>query len=312
MRSRLSIRVVFRDQTSRRDSAGFADQLADAIATGLETSGLPVRVIRPGDTPAFEPNFQLIGDVLDHHRTEVPTSVPKDSTYRAGEQDIPNEVWNLANRDYESASLALQTDQVSLQGTIGKGKKKDIEDATDKVTADEKKVRDAHAKLDSIPKTLPSDIIKPYTYTEKTVDLSAGVQLQYRINDSLGNSVEPSHPVSKENGEKFTILENVKPEDTSGVKESGTVPDDLQFLTDVENGVRDDLTKAVRESAAGLPAKVYAQAQKQAADGDNDGAAESYILFLNSTPPTDTPERQTAQKFLINQFNIQGVGASSL
>jgi hypothetical protein len=305
MRSRLSIRVVFRDQTSRRDSAGFADQLADAIATGLETSGLPVRVIRPGDTPAFEPNFQLIGDVLDHHRTEVPTSVPKDSTYRAGEQDVPNEKWNLANRDYEAASLTLQTDQAALQGVIGKGKKKDIEDATEKVTADEKKVGDAHAKLDAIPKTVPTDIIKPYTYTEKTIDLSAGVQLQYRINDSLGNPVEASHPVSKENSQKFTILENVKPEDTSGVKESGTVPDDLQFLTDVENSVRDQLTKAVRESVAGLPGKVYTRAQKQAADGDNDGAAESYILFLNSTPAADTPERQTAMKFLADQFNIQ-------
>jgi hypothetical protein len=305
MRSRLSIRVVFRDQTSRRDSAGFADQLADAIATGLETSGLPVRVIRPGDTPPIEPNFQLIGDVLDHHRTEVPTSVPKDSTYRAGEQDIPNEAWNQANRDYEAANLSLQTDQAALQGVVGKGKKKDIEDATDKVTADQRRVRDAHAKLDSIPKTLPSDIIKPYTYTEKTVDLSAGVQLQYRINDSLGNAVEASHPVSKQNGEKFVILENVKPEDTSGVKQSGTVPDDLQFLTDVENAVRDQLIKAVRDSVAGLPAKIYAQAQKQAQDGDNDGAAESYILYLNSTAGADSNERQAAQKFLLDQYNIQ-------
>jgi hypothetical protein len=305
MRSRLSIRVIFRDQTSRRDSAGFADQLADAIATGLETSGLPVRVIRPGDTPPVEPNFQLIGDVLDHHRTEVPTSTPKDSTYRAGEQDVPNEAWNQANRDYEAATLQLTTDQAALQGVMGKGKKKDIEDATDKVTADQKKVQDAHTKLDSIPKTLPSDIIKPYTYTEKAIVLSAGVQLQYRINDSLGNSVEPAQAVNKENTQKFTVLENVKPEDTSGVKASGTVPDDLQFLTDVENGVRDDLIKGVRESVAGLPAKVYAQAQRQMQDGDNDGAAESYILYLNSTPSSDTTERQAAQKFLADQYNIQ-------
>jgi hypothetical protein len=304
IRGKLSIRVLFRDQTSRRDSAGFADQLADAIATGLETSGLPVRVIRPGDTPPIEPNFQLIGDVLDHHRTEIPTSVPKDSTYRAGEQDVPNEAWNQSNRDYEAATLQLTTDQAALQGIIGKGKKKDIEDATDKVTTDQKRVQSAHAKLDSIPKTLPADIIKPYTYTEKTIALSAGVQLQYRINDSLGNTVEASHPVSRENTQNFTTLENVKPEDTSGVKESGTVPDDMQFLTDVENGVRDDLIKAVRASAAALPAKVYAQAQKQVQDGDNDGAAESYILFLNSISPADSPERETAQKFLLDQFNI--------
>jgi hypothetical protein len=172
------------------------------------------------------------------------------------------------------------------------------------VSLDQKRVQSAHAKLDSIPKTLPADIIKPYTYTEKTIALSAGVQLQYRINDSLGNTVEASHLVSRENTQKFTTLDNVKPEDTSGVKASGTVPDDLQFLTDVENGVRDDLTKAVRESVAALPAKVFAQGQKQAQDGDTDGAAESYILFLNSITPADSPERQAAQKFLLDQFNI--------
>jgi hypothetical protein len=307
MRSKLSIRVVFRDQTSRRDSAGFADQLADAIATSLETSGLPVRVIRPGDTTQFEPNFQLIGDVLDHHRTLVPTSTPKDSTYRAGEQDTPNQLWNQANRDYEAANLTLSTDQAALQAVLKKGKKKEIADATDRVMADQKKVRDAHARLDSIPKTVPSDIMKPYTYTEKTIDLSAGVQLQYRINDAQGNSVEAAHAVNAQNAQKFVILENVKPEDTGGVRASGTVPDDLQFLTDVENQVRDQLTKTVRESVGALPRKVLAQAQKQVQDGDMDGAAESYILFLNATPAVDGPDRQAAAHFLLEQYNIQVV-----
>ncbi len=43
MRAKLSIGVLFRDQTSRRDSAGFADQLQQAFATGLETSGLQLK-----------------------------------------------------------------------------------------------------------------------------------------------------------------------------------------------------------------------------------------------------------------------------
>jgi hypothetical protein len=312
MRSKLSIRVLFRDQTSRRDSAGFADQLADAIATGLETSGLPVRVVRPGDTPQLEPNFQLIGDVIDHRRTMVPTSVPKDSTYRAGEQDVPNDAWNQANRDYEAAGLALQTDQTTLQVVISKGKKKDIEDATDRVTADQKKVASAHATVDSIPKTVASDIVKPYTYTENTIDLSAAVQLQYRINDAQGNAVEAAHPVSREAKQKFTILENVKPEDTQGVKARGTVPDDLQFLTDVENSTRDELIGAVRKSVAALPDKVLAQAKRQVQDGDVDGAAESYILYLNATPPSATPDRQAAQQFLQQQFNIQPAASTAV
>jgi hypothetical protein len=305
MKSRLSVRVAFRDQTSRRDSAGFADQLADAIATGLETSGLPVRVIRPGETPAVEPNFQLIGDVLQHRRAVVATSEPKDSKYRAGEQDTPNEDWNKANREYEAANLNHQGAQAALQGAIARGKKNDIADATTRLTAAEKAVEDARTKLDSIPKTVPVDIIKPYNYTEKRTDLSAIVELQFRINDSSGTSVEGTVPVKKELNQKFSVLENVKPEDTEGVKVRGTVPDEIQFLTDVENDARDALIKSVKEKVAGLPDKILRQARKRADDGDADGAAEYYILYLNSTVVAGTLEREQADTFLQEHYNIK-------
>lgn len=305
MRSSLSIRVVFRDQTSRRDSAGFADQLADALATGLETSGLPVRVIRPGENPAFEPNFQLIGDVLQHRRMMVPTSKSRESKYRAGEQETPNENWNKANRDYESATLDLQRAQGALQGATAHGKKKEIAEANAEFTAAQKKVEDARAKLDAIPKTLPTDIVKPYTYTEKTVDMGAVVQLQFRINDFSGNPVEGPVPIGKEDNRKFVVLENVKPEDTEGVKVEGTIPDEIQFLTDVENGARDTLLKAVRESVAKFPEKIFEQAKKRAETGDLDGAAESYILYLNSTAAEPNLKREQAESFLREQFNIK-------
>src|SRR5229473_2517904 len=305
MRSRLSIRVVFRDQTSRRDSAGFAYQLADAMATGLETSGLPVRVIRPGESPAFEPNFQLVGDVIQHRRTSVPTSKPKDSKYRAGEQEMPNDNWNKANREYESATLDLQRTQVSLQGATSHGKKKEIADANNLVSAAQRKVEEARAKLDTIPKTIPIDIVKPYTYTEKDIDLTAAVQLQFRINDSSGNQLEPPVPISKDANQKFVVLENVKPEDTEGVKAQGTIPDEIQFLTDVENIARDLLLKAVRESVAKFPEKIFEQAKKRADGGDLDGAAESYILYLNSTPGEQTSKRELAERFLREQYNVR-------
>jgi hypothetical protein len=310
LRSKLSIRVQFRDQTSRRDSAGFADQLADAIATGLETSGLPVKVIRPGETPAYEPNFQLVGDVLQHRRTLVPTSEPKDSKYRAGEQEIPNDDWNKANREYEAANLELQSAQGALQVIAAHGKKKEIEEANDRVTAAQKRVVDAHAKLDSIPRTTPLDIIKPYTYTEKNLDLGAEVQLQFRIVDSSGNQIEGNVPVNRVANQKFTILENVKPEDTEGIKSKGTIPDEIQFLTDVENSARDELIKAVKEAAAKLPQQIFERARKQAEDGDLDGAAEAYILYLNSTPSAQSPERQQAERFLLDQYNIRRTSSS--
>jgi hypothetical protein len=56
---------------------------------------------------------------------------------------------------------------------------------------------------------------------------------------------------------------------------------------------------------AKLPSIIYEQARKRTTDGDLDGAAESYILYLNSIPDTQTPERQDAENFLKEQYNIQ-------
>ncbi len=311
LRSRLSIRVVFRDQTSRRDSAGFADQLADAIATGLEASGLPVRVIRPGETPSLEPTFQLIGDVIQHARTIASTSTPKDSKYRAGEQEVPNPEWNAANRDYEAANLELQSAQQALPAIVTRGKKKEIADANERITEAQKKVVEVHAKLDLIPKTVPVDIVKPYTYTQKDSSLGAVVQLQFRIIDASGNQVESNVSVSRDANQKFTQLENVKSEDTEGVKPQGTVPDDIQFLTTVENTARDSLIEAVEQGVAKLPQIVVAQARTRVQASDFDGAAEDYILYLNSTPDVENQERQGAQSFLREKYNITRVLSSS-
>ena len=305
MRSRLSVRVVFRDQTSRRDSAGFAEQLADAIATGLETSGLPVTVIRPGESPAFEPNFQIVGDVIQHRRALVSTSVPKDSKYLAGEQEMPNDKWNQANREYEAAGLELQRAQTILEGLLANHKKKEAAGANSQVVALQQKVETAHLKLDSIPSNIPLDIVRPYTYTEKTIELAATVELQFRLSGSSENQVYPMLPITREANQKFTQFENVKPEDTEGVKVQGTIPDDILLLTDVENGARDALIKAVKESVAGLPEKIFEQANKRAKDGDLDGGAESYILYLNSVAASQSTERQAAEHFLLDQYNIR-------
>jgi tetratricopeptide (TPR) repeat protein len=307
MRSKLSIRVVFRDQTSRRDSAGFAEQLSDAIATGLETSGLLVRVIRPNDPTAVDPNFKLVGDVLQHRPVMNPSLEPKESKYRSGEREMPNDDWNRANRDYESAGLDLQNAQRILQGAQAHGKKKEIADANVAVANAQRRVGDLHATLDSIPRTTPVDIVKPYTYTKKTIKLAAVVDLAFRVVDASNSPVESGVSITKNAEKTFVILENVKSEDTEGVKAEGTAPDEIQFLADVEIEARDTLIKSVTEKVSGLPEKVLAQARKRAADGDLDGAAESYILYLNSTADAQTPERDEARRFLQNQFNLRQV-----
>jgi len=308
MRSKLSVKVLFRDQTSRRDSAGFADQMSDAIATGVETSGLPVKVVRASEASNVDPNFQLVGDVLQHRPVLNSNVEPMESKYRFGAREIPNEEWNKADRDYEAATLELQRAQRVLEGAQSHGKKKEIADANANVEAAEKKVQDTHRKLDSIPKTNPDDIIKPYTYTKRTIDLAAVVEVSYRILDNGGDAIEPAATVSKTNRKQVVIVENVKPEDTEGVKAQGSPPDELQFLTDVEIDARDELIKSVVEKVRTLPQKILTLARKHAQDGDLDGAAEKYILYLNATPEGQTPERAEAQKFLQEQFNMRQGG----
>jgi tetratricopeptide (TPR) repeat protein len=311
MRSRLSIRVEFRDQTSRRDSIGFAEQLADAIATGLENSGLPVRVVRPGDNTVVDANFRLVGDVVDHRKNGSTSSESKESKYRAGEEQVPNDQWNAANRDYEAAKLELESARSIVQGATARGKKKEIADAEEKVEAAEKKVNADLEKLDSITKTTVRDIIKPYSYTEKKLKLSATVELRYRILDSTGQIIETSQPISGSNAQTVTILENVKPEDTENVKVQGTMPDENEFLIDVENSTRDALIKAARASVQHLPEQILAHAQLLEREGNSDAAGENYILYLNSTPPLPTPERTQAELFLFQQFNIRQKYAAS-
>ncbi len=310
LRSTLSIKVVFRDQTSRRDSAGFADQLQDAIATGLETTTLPVRIVRASDTTPVDPNFQLIGDVLEHRPISKPKIESLDSEYRAGEREVPNEDWNKANREYEDAKLDLEKQQKILEGAQARGKKKEISAATDDVDAAQKKVETAGRKLDSLPKTLTQDVPKPYSYTRKTIDLSAVVELGFRIIDLNGNTIASDPSIKNSNEKEFVVLENVKPEDTKGIKQMGAAPDENQFMGDVEVAARVALIKEVKEKIESLPSKIFAQAQKHIIDGDNDGTAESYILYLNSTPDTPIKEREEAKKFLHDQFNMTWPGSS--
>ncbi len=311
VRSTLSIKVLFRDQTSRRDSAGFADQLSDAIATGLETTNLPVRIVRASDSTPVDPNFQLIGDVLEHRPVTKVGIESVESEYRAGEREIPNEEWNQANRDYEAANLDLEKAQKILEGAQAHGKKKDIATANTAVEDSQKKVEESHRKLDSIAKTTLSDIVKPYSYTRRTIDLSAVVDVGFRIVDSNGNTIATTPSVKNTNQKQFLVLENVKPEDTKNVKQAGAPPDEAQFLTDVEIAARIALIKDVKEKVEQLPSKILAQARKHLMDGDTDGTAEAYILYLNSTPDAPTPERDEAKKFLHEQFNMDWSGSSA-
>jgi hypothetical protein len=78
----------------------------------------------------------------------------------------------------------------------------------------------------------------------------------------------------------------------------------------VENAARDRLLTQAREKVGSLPPLVLQIADRKAGEADNDGAAELYMLYLNSTPGEATPERKRAQKFLADNYNFRAYGES--
>ncbi len=305
MRSKLSIGVVFRDQTSRRESIGFAEQLQDSLATGLETSKLPVRVIRPGTVTGLDPNFQLVGEILQHRTIRTVTNDTLKSNYRSGEREVPNPEWNRADTAYQDALAKLEAANSALHVAQGRNDKKGQEAATPLVAAAQAVMLETRSKVNLTPKSLQEDVIRPYNYTRQVIDLTFSLELSFRIVDTSGNTIVESTHIVREVPKKFTILENIKPDDTEGVREKDARPDEAQLMTDVEIGARDELVKLVYDRVAGLPNKICTIARSRLKAEDLDGAAEFYILYLNSTTDTETPERTEAIRFLNQNYNLR-------
>lgn len=307
MHSRLSIRVQFRDQTSQRQSEGFANQMESAIAAGLDTSGMPVKVIRSGDTvrEGADPDFLIAGDVLEHHISAPPSVESIDSKYIAGVHEVPSEEWNKANRAVDSANEQLHTAQAVLQGVQTKGKKKEIEEAQRNAAAAQKNLDDARVKLDSIAKSRTEDIIRPYTYKKTTYNVLDRVVLQFRIDDTSNNQKGEPVQVTQEDKKQFVTLTEVNASDVNGVKAAGSVPETLELQTELENKAREELITKVHEKIIELPHKIYDVARQKEQDGYVEDAGEDFMRYLSVAPADQLEEREHAQKFLREQFNFQ-------
>jgi hypothetical protein len=303
--SRLSIQVQFRDGTSQRDSAGFAGQLENAILRGLETSSITVKAVKFGESATAKPDFQLVGDVLEHHISVTPNPETMESAYFAGMQDTPNEDWNRADRDYVAASNDLTTAQSALQGAEAKGNKKAIDDLNNKVSLAKKNVTDALLRRDTLSKDIKTPINHPYTYTKNTYEFKESIQLQFRIGETLSGQMTEFVPITKEDHKQVVVLEGVKAEDAKGVKPSGTLPDRTEMLAGLENSARDALIDAVRTRVEALPKSIYEGGKKKELDGDMEGAAEAYLRFLNCTRDEDSAERAHAREYLKAQFHLR-------
>jgi hypothetical protein len=311
MHAKLSIGVVFRDQTSRRDSVGFADQLTDAIATDLESSGLSVKVVRQtaesatvADANTLQPLFVLMGEINEHRTVKASTPETLQSKYRVGTREVRNEAWLKASRTYEAAQEAVRNAQHDYDGALGRKKKKEIESTKDSLTAAQKQAEDARTQMDSVEQTRPQDVIDPYNYTRTSVDLGGVVELAFRIVDEGRNLVEPTTPLKQESHKVYVLLENVKAEDTEGVRAQTATPDELAFMTDLETQSRNVLIKTIHQEVVHLPEKILEDARKHARDNDLEGAAEKYVIYLNATPDNGSPERAEALRFLRDHFNV--------
>ena len=302
-RSKVSIRVQFRDQTSQRESAGFAGQLENAVITGLEGAKIPVKVIRAGEVSPVEPDFHLAGDVLQHHLTTDPVVEAVESKYRAGTKEVLNKDWMKANRDNDAAQADERAAQTALEAAIvRKDSKKAITERNDAVKKAQKAAADARVALDSVPQTQTEDVIRPYSYTKRTINVTGVIQLQFRVEDAF--NVQMTEPVSttKEDHRQYILLENVKQEDTEGVKETGTMPDTAEFMTALESSTLQALIEG-SQAVDELPRKIYAAANTRENEADLDGAGEAYLRYLYIVPNDGSSERKHAEQFLKTQFN---------
>jgi len=306
-RSQLSVGIVFRDQTSRRDSHGFADQLADAITSGFDSSAMPIAVVRNSSEveEAQQPNFTLVGQVLEHRLVKSANLEAPESKYRAGAHETNNPAWLQIESDYESAQQQLSSAQHALADAQAQHKKKQvIGDANDALQQAQKSVDELRHKLETTEQSRVETVVESYHYTKKTIDLTASAEIEFQFHDRAGNLVGRPADVRKDKHTTTVVLQDVKAEDTGGITNQGVELDGAQFLTDLEIDSRNALVKAVRERAAELPAAVLQAARTLAQQGNTDGAAELYVLYLNATPQGASPGRDEAVKFLRDRFNL--------
>jgi hypothetical protein len=306
-RAKLSVGIEFGDQTSRRDSHGFADQLADAITSSFDSSGTSVAVVaNPSEAgQALQPNFTLVGQVLEHRVVKNASLEAPESKYRAGTHETKNPAWVQIESDYESAQQQLISAQHALADAQAQHKKKQvIADANDLAQQRQNRVDELRHKLETTDQSRVETLVEPYHYTKKTIDLTASADIQFQFRDRAANFVGQPRDVRKSNHTTTVVFEDVKAEDIEGITNQGVEPDGAQFLTDLEIDSRNALVKAVQEKAAELPAAVLQAARALVQQGDTEGAAEQYVLYLNSTSQGASREREEAAKFLRDQFNL--------
>ncbi len=316
-KGKLSVAIYFRDQTSRRDSLGFADQLADTVASGLETSGLTgIKTLTRKDRNAMEAdvsagamfsNLQLVGDIIRHQVDKKQETQRLTSRYRAGHREVKAPEWiemagriAVAERDYDR-------DRDAFNAAIPKMNKRQAAATARELDAKAAGIAELKQKLVAIPETQLQTITESYTYTKRTISYTSGVEVALRLVDPAVEDSKMVDTVKVEIPKSVTILENVKSEDVDGVVAEGDPLDEVQLMAEAESQAKTVMVKKLIEWVRDAPPKFLKEARARAANNDFEAAAERYIVYLNSTPMKASPERVEAQSFLRSNFNVTTV-----
>jgi hypothetical protein len=198
-----------------------------------------------------------------------------------------------------------------LQGAEASKNKKLIATAERKVADAQKQADDLRDKRDALQEKHTEQAEVAYTYTEQVNRFTATVELQFVIKNTTGVPIGQPVKVPGSKDHTYTKLEGVKDTDTMSVHVDGEVPTPAQFLVEADTEVSGQVLKQAKEAIAGLPPLVLKAADSDAAEGDEEGAAEQYMLYLNSTAGVEIPERKRAQKFLQETYNFQAYGESA-
>jgi hypothetical protein len=179
-----------------------------------------------------------------------------------------------------------------------------MKEVSEKLSQDKKTAADDQAALDSIPAKVTLDVTRPYNYHERTIDVQNTIKLQFRIGETLSTQKGNAEVVEKSDPRQFVLIEDVKPEDTNGVKPTGTSPNTRELQTALENTVRDMLIEKVKARVSVLPKELYSHAKAKEGEEDINGAGEAYLRYLSATTEDGSAERKHAKEFLKSNFNM--------
>ncbi len=316
-RGKLSVGIQLRDLTSRRDSLGFADQLADTVAAGLEASGLPgIKIAGRSNQPAAggelrqDANFLLLGDILQHQLLRKVDVQGVASRYRASQREIKNPAWVQANNQVQELERSYQVAREVHQSRIGAMNRREAEASQSNVEQLRTRAEAARGQMQRLDENLLQDVILPYNYTKRTIMLTATVEIAFRLAEPSAAVSQPPQTVRAQVPKQFILQEDVSPHDVEGVVAKGSLPDENQLLAEAERDTQAQLMAKLVEQMRQAPAGLLAEARRLVAAGDLPGAAEKYIQYVNSTEPRETPERNEALGYLQKEFGLASAGAA--